>query len=78
MGSYKNNLIVHAVPASQVGQVKVYPMTSHMNRRLSLGHMPFVFVKNKLLKCELDGIVADSWRAQAAGKLDFELARFTK
>ena len=40
--------------------------------------MPFVLVKNVLLKGELNGVAARSWRAQAPGKLDFELARLPK
>ena len=40
--------------------------------------MPFVLVKNEFLEGELDGIVACSCRAQAARKLNLELARFTK
>lgn len=44
----------------------------------SLRHMPFVLVKNEFLEGELYGIVTCSWRAQAARKLNLELARFTK
>ena len=67
---------MHSAPTSLIASIHT---THHVcSASSSLCHMPFVLVKNELLESELDGIVACGWRAQAAGKLNLELARFTK
>lgn len=40
--------------------------------------MPFVLVKNELFEGQMNGVVASSWRAETARKLNLELARLAK